>query len=142
MCKKYVYMTFLVLVLAMAGTVSAVTIKVDFGTNSGDFDGASNTMTGFTEWTAYSGQKTIDDVNFVLSNDGFSACNGPRKRKLSSGSSDDLTYDCISVEDQCSGTKTYTLTISNLANGDYELLTYYNRLFSGWTNTQQVDVNS
>jgi hypothetical protein len=135
-------MTFVVLVLAMAGTVVAVDVKVDFGSKASDWDGESNTMEGFTAWKEYSGNKIIDDVNFTLSYSGMGgACSGPRKRKLAGGSSDDLTYDCISVEDQCSGTKTYTLTITNLANGDYELLTYYNRLFSGWTNSQQVKVD-
>ncbi|MHC4755604.1 MAG: Calx-beta domain-containing protein [Planctomycetota bacterium] len=142
MCKRHVYVTFLVLLLAMAGTVAAVNIKVDFGSKASDWDGASVAMEGFTAWNEYSGSLTIQGVDFVLSNSGMGgSCDGPRKRKNTSGDSDDLTYDCIGIEDQCGGTKTYTLTMSNLANGDYELLTYYNKFFSGWTNLQQVKVD-
>jgi len=140
MCNKYFNITFLLLLLAMAGTVVAVNVKVDFGSKASDWDGASNTMAGFTAWNEYSGSRTIGGVDFVLSND-IPGCGGPRKRKTVGGTSDDLTYDCIGVEDQCSGTKTYTLKISNLANGDYKLLTYYNRFFSGWTNSQQIKVD-
>jgi len=141
MCRKLVYLIFVVLLLGMVGSTSAVYVKVDFGTKSSDYDGASNTMEGFTAWKEVSGSLSVGGVDFTLSNSGMSGCSGPRKRKKVGGTSDYLTYDCISVEDQCSGTKTYTLTISNLANGDYELLTYYNVLLSDWTNSQQVKVD-
>ncbi|MHC4620257.1 MAG: Calx-beta domain-containing protein, partial [Planctomycetota bacterium] len=119
---------------ASATTMSApsVDVKVDFG--------PGNVMAGWTQWNATSGSKTVDGVDFTLANSGLPM--GPKLRSLTGGSSDDLTYDCISSEDPGSGTKTYTLTITNLSNGDYELVTYFNKLYSDWQCTQQVKIDS
>ncbi|MHC4865700.1 MAG: Calx-beta domain-containing protein, partial [Planctomycetota bacterium] len=119
---------------ASATTMSApsVDVKVDFG--------PGNVMAGWTQWNATSGSKTVDGVDFTLANSGLPL--GAKLRSLTGGSSDDLTYDCISSEDPGSGTKTYTLTITNLSNGDYELVTYFNKLYSDWQCTQQVKIDS
>ena len=131
MRRKSTYLIFAVLVLSMVGTTSAVYVKVDFGPGTA--------MSGWTEWNATSGSKSVDGVDFTLANSNMPA--EPRLRELVGGSSDDLTYDCISCEDEGSGTKTYTLTITNLSNGEYQLVTYFNKHFSGWECTQQVKVD-
>ncbi|MHC4498409.1 MAG: Calx-beta domain-containing protein, partial [Planctomycetota bacterium] len=107
-------------------------VQVDFG--------PGNVVSGWTQWNATSGSKTVNGIDFTLANSGMVA--GPKLRERTGGSSDDLTYDCISCEDPGSGTKTYTLTITNLANGDYNLLTYFNRLYDSTGCTQQVKVDS
>jgi len=132
MCRKLTFLISVVLLLCMVGNASAVYVRVDFG--------PGRAMSGWTKWSATSGSKSVDGVEFTLANSGMVA--GPRLRDLVGGSSDDLTYDCISCEDAGSGTKTYTLTITNLSNGDYKLVTYFNKNFAGWECRQQVKVDS
>jgi len=117
----------------MAGLVSvasALEIKVDFG--------SGNVMPGFSRWNATSGSLSVNSIQFTLFSSNLPE--GPKLRESTDGSSDDLTYDCISAEDPGGGTKTFTLTITNLCNGTYELLTYFNRL-KDWGCTQQVKVD-
>ncbi|MHC4646327.1 MAG: Calx-beta domain-containing protein, partial [Planctomycetota bacterium] len=110
----------------------AVDIKIDFG--------PGNVVAGWTQWNATSGNLTVAGVDFTLANSGLPM--GPKLRSVTGGSSDDLTYDCISAEDPGPGTMSYTLTISNLSNGDYEMVTYFNKLYDTTDCTQQIKVDS
>ncbi|MHC4620729.1 MAG: hypothetical protein ACYTEQ_23525, partial [Planctomycetota bacterium] len=106
----------IVLVLISLGSAIAVEIKVDWG-DKGTLDAS------WTEWSATSGSKTVDGVQFTLSNTGLN--NGPKLRPWLEGVGDNLIVDCLSAEDEPSG-GSYTLQITNLAAGDYEMVTYHN----------------
>jgi len=117
MGKKATFLLGLVVLVAAVNTTGAVDIKVDFG--------ADGPLSGWTKWAATEGSLTVDGVQFTLSNAGCTA--GPKLR--SGGTGDNLVKDCLSQEDYGTGA-TYTLTITNLPAGNYDVTTYFNYPFS------------
>ena len=115
----------LVLVLGVVGTTSAADVKVDFG--------PGNVVAGWTQWVPGGWGDpeaiTIDDVDFTI----VGPWDNWRTRIRAEGSSDDLTYDCVSFEDDQYGS--LVLTISNLPAGGYKLKSYFNALYSGREHT-------
>lgn len=103
----------LFVVLVFAGMASAVEIKVDFG-GGGVLDAS------WTQWNATSGNLTVDTVEFTLSNS-FQP-NGPTIR---TGIGDALTKETLGSDDPGPG-GVYTLEVTNLAAGAYEIATYFN----------------
>jgi hypothetical protein len=135
MCKRALFISLSVaLVPVLLGAVAVGTeIKVDFGA-AGVLDGT------WTEWNEVSGSRTVDGVEFNFSNSGLTG--GPKLRAESNGGNDALTGDSLSAEDEGTGGY-YEMTISNLAAGNYELVTYFNIINSawGWSCAMQVLVN-
>ncbi len=115
------FLTFLVLLLSMVGSGSAVDVRVDFG--------PGNVVPGWTQWVPVGwfdpDAITINDVDFTI----VGPWDNWRCRVKAEGSSDDLTYDCVSFEDDEYGS--LILTVSNLPAGGYKLKSYFNALYTG-----------
>ncbi|MHC4646325.1 MAG: Calx-beta domain-containing protein [Planctomycetota bacterium] len=131
MSKKSIYLIALTLLFVMAESASAVDVQVDFG--HGD------EMSGWTKWSpggwGAAESATIGGVDFTVV--------GPSdnwQTRVSLGLGDNLTYDCVSFDDDTTGS--ITLTISNLAAGDYALDAYFNALFSDRQSTVTESINS
>jgi hypothetical protein len=113
MCRKLFLVKSLILVLCVVGTAPAVEVKVDFG-------GAGTLDATWTEWNATGGNLTVDGVQLSLTNS--NQANGP---KLRTGIGDALTMESLGSDDPAAG-GVYTLTITNLPAGSYDLHTYFN----------------
>jgi hypothetical protein len=113
MCKKLFLLISLVLLLGVVGAASAVQVKVDFG-------GAGTLDATWTEWNAVAGNLTVNGVQFTLSNS--NQANGPNLR---TGIGDALTKESLGSDDECVG-GVFTLNITNLPAGLYNLDTYFN----------------
>jgi hypothetical protein len=134
MYKKLIVLASVVMALSgMVSFVSAVEIRVDLG--------PGDVFPGWTQWApggwGDAEGTTIDGVNFTIV--------GPwddwRCRVKAEGSSDALTYDCVSFEDGGETGSTLTLTITNLPAGNYKIISYHNALFAHLTSTVSQTVN-
>lgn len=103
----------LFVVLIFVGSASAVDIKVDFG-GGGVLDAS------WTQWNAKAGNLTVDMVDFTLSNSGQ-----PNGAVIRTGIGDALTKESLGSDNPGPG-GVYTLTITNLTAGTYDLDTYFN----------------
>ncbi|MHC4648681.1 MAG: hypothetical protein ACYTBJ_24765 [Planctomycetota bacterium] len=113
MCAKSFFSISLVLLSCMVGAASAAQVKVDFG-------GAGTLDATWTQWNAVAGNLTVDGIQFSLSNS--NQANGPIIRV---GIGDALTKESLGSDDPGVG-GVYTLTITNLPAGLYNLDTYFN----------------
>ena len=113
MCKKLFILISLVLLLGVVGAASALEVKVDFG-------GAGTLDASWTQWNAVQGIKVVNDIQFVLSQS--NQANGP---KIRVGIGDALTMESLGSDDPAVG-GVYTLKITNLPAGSYNLDTYFN----------------
>ena len=99
--------------MCVVGAAPAVEVKVDFG-------GAGTLDATWTEWNATQGNLTVNGVQLTLSNS--NQANGP---KLRTGIGDALTKESLGSDDPAAG-GVYTLKITNLPAGSYDLHTYFN----------------
>jgi len=115
MCNK-LFVALLVLLFALAGIASAIEVKIDFG-GGGVLDAS------WTEWNSKpwkNSPKTVDTVTFTLAQ-----ANQPNGPSLRVGVGDALTKESLGSDNPGAG-GVYTLTITNLPAGDYDLDTYFN----------------
>jgi len=113
MCGRLSFVIWIVLLPVSAGTSRAVEVKVDFG-------GAGTLDATWTEWNAVQGILTVNGIQFILSQS--NQANGP---KIRVGIGDALTMETLGSDNECVG-GVYTLVITNLPAGDYNLDTYFN----------------
>jgi hypothetical protein len=112
MLKKLICVA-VVLGLASAASATLVDIKIDFG-------GGGVLSSDWTQWNAKKGNLTVDTVQFVLANS-----NQPNGPTIRTGTGDALTKESLGSDNPGAG-GVYTLTISNLPAGSYDIDTYFN----------------
>ena len=132
MCKKFMFLIFLVPVLGLVSSVSAVEFKVDVGCP--DQESAGNLKEG---WVAFNGTVcsgatgpvTVTniggsgiDVAITIGNTSDNAYRSPGEY-----TGDELGRDYVSADDSISQADcTITMTLSNLPAAGYTLTTYHN----------------
>jgi len=138
MCKKLMFLGAVVVLLGMAGTTSAVDLKVDIGADG------QTVKAGWTEWSEPrldpgppSAQKSFGDFTVTLTQTGG---NGLAFRNGDEPCGD-LTGDGVNNDNiPVGGSGAIIMTISGLAAGDYIITTYHNDIFTG-SPTIDIKVN-
>ena len=132
MCKKLVFLVSIVVLLGLAGTVSAVELKVDVGCPGQE--AAGNLKAG---WVAFNGTAcsgatgpvTVTniggsgiDVAITIGNPSDNAYRSPGEY-----TGDEMGRDYVSADDSAAQAEcTMTMTLSNLPEAGYTLTTYHN----------------